>query len=229
MSDFFKRMKSVFVESSEVSDESKEAFTKETTEGTTTDPNQKQTYIPNNSSNIAIAGKHSDQFYKVLFDAMEQTNQPGFDYLEFKKALIALESISMDEKTKYLSAFAGAQASGASKTSLLDTGKHYLNALEKELNNFNNAVQQQWQKQIGNRENEIKQLNNLIAGKKEQIQKLEAEMKDHHEMLTSLEQEIQDSQTKIETTKVDFQATYQALVDKIHADLDRINTYITNP
>ena len=232
MSDFFKKMKSVFVESSAT--EGDAGQTETTDAGNDTAPTTKSspestsgpaTVRP--SAEINVSGQQSDQFYKVLFDALERNNQAGFDYLEFKKALQSLESLGLDEKTRFISAFAGAQASGASTQNLTDSATIYLEILDTEATNFRNAVEAQRTKQISNRENEAKQLNNLLAGKMDQIQKLQTEIEEHKKMLSSLDEEIKSAQSKIETTKADFSVTYESLVRKIRDDVDRIKTYLT--
>jgi len=227
MSDFFKKMKSVFVEASgeEASgNDSTVAGAKE--EATPPVASGHHTSVPAETV-TRVEGQQSDQFYKVLFDALERNNQAGFDYLEFKKALQALDSLVLDEKTRFLSAFAGAQASGATVQQLTDSAAIYLEVLDTEASNFRNAVEVQRTRQISNRENEVKQLNNLISGKSEQITKLQAEIEEHKKMLTALDEEIRSAQSKIEATKADFTVTYEGLVKKIRDDVDRIKTYLT--
>lgn len=232
MSDFFKKMKSVFVESSATEGDASQSEGAEIANDSAA--NTKSSAGSTSSSSpvrpsveINVSGQQSDQFYKVLFDALERNNQAGFDYLEFKKALQALESLSMDEKTRFISAFAGAQASGATTQNLTDSATIYLEILDTEATNFRNAVEAQRTKQISNRENEVMQLNNLLSGKMEQINKLQAEIEEHKKMLSSLDEEIKSAQSKIETTKADFSVTYESLVKKIRDDVDRIKTYLT--
>lgn len=235
MSDFFKKMKSVFVEptggdESTNQESTKEQKEKESSEQTVANTKTSDSATGTTSHNYQIeniSGQQSDQFYKVLFDALEKNNQAGFDYLEFKKALQSLESIVVDEKTRFLSAFAGAQASGATAQQLASSAESYLSILNTESDNFKNAVEVQRTKQISNRENEVKQLTNLISGKKDQIQKLQAEIEEHSKMLSALDNEIKTAQSKIETTKADFSVTYDGLVKKIRDDVDRIKTYLT--
>jgi len=228
MSDFLKKMKSIFVETVEEGSQpvSTQSATESNADAGNTDSSKVFTDELSNNSIDNTDGKQSEEFYKVLFGALENNNQPGFDYLEFKKAMMGLDSLGMDEKTKFLSAYAGAQAGGATAQSLMDSAIIYLDILLGEAKKFKNAVEIQKSKQISNRENEVKQLNNLIAGKTEQIGKLQAEIEEHKEMLKSLDAEINVSREKIETTIADFNVTYDGLVKKIKDDVDRIKTYL---
>ncbi|HQW72071.1 MAG TPA: hypothetical protein PKZ91_09640, partial [Saprospiraceae bacterium] len=133
MSDFFKKMKSVFLEPTGTETELAEDISQDNPENgekkdsgqlpTSKTPSEQSTHYSD------VSGQQSDQFYKVLFDALERNNQAGFDYLEFRKALQSLETIGLDEKTKFLSAFAGAQASGANVKLLTDSATIYLEIL----------------------------------------------------------------------------------------------------
>jgi len=228
MSDFFNRMKSIFVVDSGNSN-----LDNTSTSGTSTSTDQSNSVsvssvesIDKNSAPGKIPGSYTDQFYKVLFDSLEKNNQPGFDYLEFKKALEALANISMDERTRFLSAYAGAQASGINADILVQSAGKYLTVLEAESNNFNDAVDAQWNKQIDTRKNDMKQLSDQIQSKTEQMTKLENEIKEHQSQLTSLKDDIGKSQEKIETAKANFMTTYKSLTEKIKGDIDRIKTYI---
>ena len=230
MSDFFKKMKSVFVVTSEEGEPEK--FSNESDSGKQNDnpepTNPPTTISTSQYTGEKVIGKQSDQFYEILFGAMERNNQSGFDYIEFKKALTGLDSLPMDEKTKFLSAYAGASASGATATSLINSASVYIEVLSTESDKFKTAVEDQRNKQITNRENEINQLNNLISGKKAQMTKLQAEIDEHNKMLSTLQSDIDTSRQKIDLTIADFNTTYDGLVQKIRSDIDRIKTYITN-
>lgn len=230
MSDFLKKMKSIFVVTTDEENQStpQEQSNASAASSDTVPQSDNSSTVSSTDNMTDVVGTQSDQFYKILFDAMERNNQPGFDYIEFKKALSGLESLSMDEKTKFLSAYAGAHASGATSKSLVDSATVYLEVLSTESDKFKKAVDVQKNKQITNRQNEVKQLNNLISGKMDQITKLQAEIEDHKKMLTSIQNEIGTSQEKINKTIADFDVTYEGLVKKIRDDIDRIKTYINN-
>ena len=72
----------------------------------------------------------------VLAEALQNNNIDGVDYFEFRQSLLSLSKISMDEKTRYQSAFAMAQAMGATPKQLIETAEHYLNVLKNEEHKF---------------------------------------------------------------------------------------------
>ena len=75
-------------------------------------PDQKVTSSTGNVDND-ILGK--------LFQALEDNNQSGFDYMEFRKALKTLSALPMDESIKYQSTFATASTIGVTLEMLLSS------------------------------------------------------------------------------------------------------------
>ena len=122
--------------------------------------------------------------------------------------------------------YAAAQASGVNADALVNSAGSYVAILNKEAENFNAAVEDQKSKQINNRQNEIRQLESLIQNKSDQMKKLEEEINEHRNMHQQLSGEISRSQEKIETTKANFNTTFQSLVNNIKGDIDRIKTFI---
>lgn len=172
------------------------------------------------------AGQITAQFLEVLFKAMQDNNLGGFDYLEFKQSLKSLEKMPMDEPTRYQSAFAMAQTLGASAPTLVQTAEHYLNIIKQEEQKFNQAHSAQREKQIGNKESEIKQLEDIVRTKTEQIAQLTKEIEAHKQKAAALKKDIEDAVVKVETTKNNFVASYNALVEQIGRDVENMKRYL---
>lgn len=156
MSDLLKKFKSVFV----VEEESGAVKATETTQQ---QPSQQSTPIaPQPIRSVAEAGNVTDKFVQVLLGALEKNNQQGFDYFEFRQSLKNLEKMPMDEATRYRSAYAMAQTMGVTPAKLLESAQFYLNVLSGEQSKFNEAHAQQRAKLIGNREDDVKNLELMI-------------------------------------------------------------------
>ena len=56
-----------------------------------------------------------DRSLEFLASALEKNNLPGFDYYEFKRAVVALRQMQLDEPTAHKSAFATAATGGVTK------------------------------------------------------------------------------------------------------------------
>lgn len=224
----FKNIKSLFV----VEDE--ELIKSETGKATSKKAPSKSASTPKPAADSPIMpqsksgepGKVTSKFMDVLLRAMEGANLEGFDYLEFKKSLQSLSKMPMDEATRYKSAFAMAQTMGVSPQKLIDSATHYINVLKKEEDKFEKALAGQQNQQIGNKQQQIQQMDNLVKQKADQIKKLTKEIEQHQAQSEKLKKEIQQRTVKIETTKNDFIASFNALVAQIHGDVENMKQYL---
>lgn len=221
MSDFLSKLKGLFIVTTPAEQQVNSTDNKPTANNTSQTAPATLATAP-----VAATGKVSDKFYEILFGAMETNNQPGFDYLEFKKSLQTLAKMPMDEATRYSSAYAAAQAMGVSNQQLNDSAQFYLNILKAEDAKFQESVNQQRQKQIGSKEKAIADLDATIKAKGEQIAKLTQEIAAHQEDMSKMKAEISDAVVKIETTLSDFHATYSDLVGQIGEDVEKIKKYL---
>lgn len=174
----------------------------------------------------SAASQVNQDFLDILFKAMEDNNLNGFDYLEFKKSLQSLKKMEMDEATRYQSAFAMAQTMGATPEKLVQTAEHYLNVLQTEESKFQKAAANQQEKSIGSKEQEINQLEITIKTKAEQIKQLTQEIEQHREQTELLKKEIADASIKVETTRNNFVASYNALAGQITTDIENIKKFL---
>lgn len=192
-------------------------------------PSPSASTIPNvtpNNSPIPSQGKVSDKFLNILMGAMDKNNIDGFDYLEYKQSLKSLSKMSMDEATQYQSAFAMAQTMGATPQKLVDTAQHYLNILKTEEQKFQQALVNQKAKQIGSKEQRIKDLGAIVKQKEEQIKKLQTEMEAHKQEAVKLKSQISNASVKVENTGNNFAVTYNVVVSQIQKDIENMKTYL---
>jgi len=220
MSDFLSKLKGIFIVQTPVEGQAAEATPAKT------DATTKPATATTKTDVVTPTGKASDKFYEILFGAMETNNQPGFDYLEYKKSLQTLAKMPMDEATRYSSAYAAAQAMGVSSQALNDSAQFYLNVLKTEDAKFQESVNAQRQKQIGSKEKAITDLDATIKAKGEQIAKLTQEIAVHQEDMGKMKAEISEAVVKIETTLSDFHATYSDLIGQIGQDVENMKKYL---
>lgn len=171
-------------------------------------------------------GEANPKFIEVLLKAMESANLPGVDYLEYRQSVKSLEKMPMDEQVRYQSAFAMAQAMGATPAKLLESATHYLDVLKSEQAKFDEALRKQTSERIGNRQGIIKNLDATIKQKAEQIKLLTQEMEAHRKEMEKLDLEIKEATSKVEGTKNDFLASYQALVAQISVDMENMKRFL---
>ena len=218
----FKRIKSLFVvgEENPGTPESKQ------------EASQAQTPIDSSGEMLSEetanggSGKATEKFLQVLFGAMEKANLPGMDYLEYKQSLQSLAKMPMEDSVRYQSAFAMAQTMGATPQKLIESANHYLEVLKGEQSKFEQVLIKQTKDRIGNRQETLNNLEGIIQQKTEQIKKLTAEIEHHRQEMEQIRQELKEASAKVEATKYDFIASYNALVAQILGDVESMKKYL---
>lgn len=174
----------------------------------------------------AEPGKVQDKLFEVLFRALQESNQQGFDYMEFRDFLKSLENVPMDDATRYKSAFATAQTMGATREIILRTARHYLEVLVREDAKFQEALKSRKEADLIGQQGQIKDLEQLIRQKEADIQKLTQEIEEHRGTIRQVEASINAAAVRIEQTAADFSVTYQMLADQINTDIRQVETHL---
>ena len=217
----WKNIKSLFI----IEDEESGASSKKPPKTVKKAPVQHtQQTIP--QSKAGAPGKVKKKFMEVLLRAMDANNLQGFDYLEYKQSLKSLESMPMDEKTRYQSAMAMAKTMGGTPPQLVKTAQHYIDILKKEEAKFEDALAHQTKTQIESKKLEINKLNEVISVKAAEIKKLTVQIEEHQRKQKKLDAEIGEATAKVETTKNDFIASFNSLVGQIQEDINNIQQYL---
>ncbi len=186
--------------------------------------------LPATSSTMPMAMPGAAVLDQRIFDsllkAMEEGNQPGFDFLEFKNSLQTLATIIADEATRYKSAYATAATMGLTVDKLLDSAKFYQGILSREKENFDKAVLQQVDLNVTAKQKEAERLQALIQQKAEQIKKLTEEITAHQEEMNKAQGVITEAANKIETTKSNFYFTLDTVMSQIQNDIANIERHL---
>lgn len=159
---------------------------------------------------------------QFLTSALEKSNLPGFDYIEFKQSISALAAMSMEAPVAVKSAFATASTLGVTKDKLLTSALHYKNVLLKEQKAFEEAVQRQVDQKIKSRKKELEQLNMDIENAKLKIAELEALIAKNQQILTNSDAELQAEEDRIAGTKSSFDQALQSIINQIDHDTQLI-------
>lgn len=110
------------------------------------------------SQGVQSAVSSKTDYNKHLDDVLEANNQTGFDYLEFNKILNGLEGKPLFEPQKYETAFISAESMGVTPTTLINSGKEYLNVLSKEEQDFKSEMIQATQLKVTQKNQEVSEL-----------------------------------------------------------------------
>ena len=161
-----------------------------------------------------------------LTKALEKSNLPGFDYLEYKQSLAALSEMKLDEPTSFKSAFATASTMGLTKQKLLETAVHYKEVLQREKLQFDEAMAKQMDQRVKSKEVEVEKLKKQIEEYKIKIRQLEEKIAKSQDTIDHADEHIQAAKEKIETARDNFQFTLQSIVNQIDKDIENIKAFL---
>jgi hypothetical protein len=157
--------------------------------------------------------------FKAYFETLfKDANLPGPDYFEFSKMVAAMQSIP-DEKTRYISAFAGLSVQGLSKDGLAGSAAKYLSILETDASNFNDTVNAALQEKVEHKKQQLQ-------AKTERIQELTKEINDLNNSILLLGNEIKENEEKITSNIHGYHAELEKFKVKIKDDIQKINNLL---
>jgi DNA repair exonuclease SbcCD ATPase subunit len=173
-----------------------------------------------------FAAKEDAEIKKQLASALEQANQAGYDYFEFAQAVDAQAAIIPAEAVRFQASFAAAATMGTTVDKLLGSAQFYLSILKGKEDEFNKTVEQHMAEAVTSREKELTQYDGDMQAKAEQIKKLTEEINALQQKKTSIINEVSASKSQIEQVRNNFSATMRVFVDKINADIGKIQQYL---
>lgn len=175
---------------------------------------------------ISTEGEVNDRFVKVLMEAMERANQPGFDYLEYKKALQNLKKMNFTDSVRFQTAYATAQSMGVTPKALVDSAQHYLSALSQEQQKFGRALKGQRAQQVSDKEQQLKQLDESIRQQEAKIKELQTQIAKTKTEQKKLRDTISKSTSKLAKTQADFEQTFTVITDGIKKDIGQMQEFL---
>jgi hypothetical protein len=212
MAGFFKKALSVFVEFDE-DQQNQNASSFSQTPKISND-------IIRNPLNHVEAEKF-EKYFEALF---EKANLPGPDYFEFYKTMETLEPHIPDEKARVSATFASLAIQGLTKKTLLETASKYKEIIEQDHANFEKALDTKMKSEVGERNESLKGLEQKIASNSEQIQLLTKEISDSQILIAQIKNELMEHENKLTKNKNGYQVACQAVLNKIGADIQKIQT-----
>ena len=186
-----------------------------------TAPTQALKQVPVYGQDGTITGpmpEHEQYFEKLIADANAKNPLfQGADYKEFIDNKIDIDDIA-DEAIRYKTAFNILKSSGLTKEKLLSTGQEYLNVIGRDLNAFQGAHSQQYQK-------EVKQKEQHIDKKVQELQALTIKLNELKKEINQATSEINLIKEKLNTTKNSFLLAGENKQKEIQTELEKIAHY----
>jgi chromosome segregation ATPase len=167
-----------------------------------------------------------DRSLEFLVNAIEKHNLPGFDYFEFRRAVVTLQQMQLDEATAHKSAFATAATVGITKEKLIETANYYRNLLQTEREQFDKALEGQNNAKIVARQAEVKRLRDQVERHKAEIARLQDEIGGYLNQADQAETSVRLESEKLEKARAAFERTHQSVVVQIDRDIENMHKYL---
>jgi chromosome segregation ATPase len=167
-----------------------------------------------------------EKFEAHFEQLMDAANLPGPDYYEFCKMMEALEKAVPDERARIAAVFASLSVQGLTKDKLLNTASKYLDIIDADHDNFNNALSNKSSSDIDQKKQRATDLEKKINDNSQLIQKLTREITECQEEIGKLSREISEGESKLETNRKGYEVAYGAMISKIKSDIRTIQNSI---
>ena len=221
----FKNIKSLFITTDETVEQKKVESNQE--EPLTNTPNEQNKVDFQKTSTVEMSSNEGDKSILVkLLKALEENNQPGFDYFEYKRSLKSLDKLPMDEATKFQSAFATAATMELTLDKLLNSIEFYKKVLKIEEDNFLKTSKEQITLNVENKRADVEKISNLIKEKGLKIQQLNEEIIGHQKRQEELSEFITNAENKIKITENNFRNALEILTNQMNDDMNKLKQYI---
>ena len=170
------------------------------------------------------ANTEAEKFEKYFDTLFDKANFPGPDYYEFYKTMETLEAHIPDEKARLSATFASLSIQGLTKNKLVETANKYTEIIASDKVNFENALNEKLKSEVGQRQNQLHDYEKKIKKNAEQIQLLTKEISEAQALMAKLKAELTEQETKLTRNKSGYQIACQAILNKIAADIQKIQT-----
>jgi hypothetical protein len=161
-----------------------------------------------------------DQVKAMLYEVLEKKPKAGvaFDYWKYKQALKSTESVILDEKVRFVTAYQTAKILKTSKAELVESAKYCLTVISQEEQNFQNTVKTQ-EDTLSSDKATIENLNKQIAALNKQVEDLVKEK-------SSLETKIGSTSQRISAAVSSYKTAVSTVTSEVQSDITKMTTYL---
>jgi methyl-accepting chemotaxis protein len=173
---------------------------------------------------MALDEEALDKFEKHFEELFNKANLPGPDYYEFWKMMETLEPHIKEERARISATYASLVIQGLTKEKLVDTAEKYKALIQEDKNRFEKAVNEKGEGEIGQKRQQLKQMDETIAQQMETIRKLTQEIAETQAAMGKLNTAIAEEEHKLMQNKQGYTLACDAMLQKITDDVNKIQT-----
>ncbi len=170
-------------------------------------------------SGVATTSAEHQKHFEELIEEANAKNPlfQGTDFKEFIDSKVDVESIA-DEGSRYKTAFNVLKRAGLTKERLISTGQQYMQLIAGDIKGFENAYNQQYKKDVEDKEKALQMKSAELKSLNEKIAALNQEMK-------LIAEEIAGDRQRLNSNKDSFIYAGENKLKEIEVELQKINQY----
>jgi DNA repair exonuclease SbcCD ATPase subunit len=172
----------------------------------------------------ALQADDIEKFEKHFEKVFDQANLPGPDYYEFWKMMEALSVHIRDERSRIAATFASLSIQGLTKEKLVSTAQQYKTLISEDRTRFEKVAQEKLEHDIGQKRQELRQLEETVARHAELIKKLTQDISAAQQSMKGLQSVITEEESKLDKNKQGYAVACDAMIRKIDDDINKIQT-----
>lgn len=176
------------------------------------------------AASASVSQGDMDKFEKHFEELFDRANLPGPDYYEFWKMMETLEAAVPDETVRMAAVFATLKVQGLNKETLISSAEKYLQIIDKDKLEFQNAVNTKVLGEIEGRKTTVDELEKRNKTVNEMIQNLTKEISDNLQKITALKKEVVDEEAKISSNQNGYNIACDAMAVKLSSDIQKIKS-----
>lgn len=174
----------------------------------------------------AISPQEKNEFAEFLNEVYQKGNFPGPDYQEFTDALKEMDSIPMDDKTKFNAIYAGFKVQGVTKARLLETAQKYIVLIQGQVTDFSKEIDNMLSGDVVAKQKTITQISKENEDIEKQMISLTEKKNRNNELIQKLTTEVSEQTFTLNSKKISFEAAASEFTSKVQTNVEKIKTYL---
>lgn len=166
------------------------------------------------------------EFTEYLQKVFTERNFPGPDYYEFVEGLKKMQAVALDEKTKYISLFAGLSAAGVTKEKLIETAQKYIAIVGEQQVAFTAEVQNALNTEVAGKEKSLQSLLEENQAIEQEMIKLTEKKNKNNIEVSRISQEIGEDRQTLTLKQTSFDSAVKIFVNQINDNVQKIQMYL---
>jgi hypothetical protein len=184
------------------------------------------TATPSQFTAPTISPEEKNEFVEFLNEVYKKGNFPGPDFQEFTDALKAMDSMPMDEKTKFNAVFAGFKVQGVSKAKLLETAGKYISMIQAQTSAFSKEIDNMLNTEVIEKQRKAEALAKENAEIEKQMIALTEKKNKNNEQAAAINGEITAQVSSLNVKKTSFEAAAADFTNRVQQTAQKIEQYL---